>query len=76
MQVAKWGNSLAVCLPRKLVERLGLRAGDEHTIVAATGERIEVTRDGRRERALAAIRAPNWALPPDDRFDRDQANAR
>ena len=76
MQVAKWGNSLAVRLPKKLVERLGLRAGDEVTIVAATGERIEVAKDGRRERALAAIRARDWALPPDYRFDRDEANAR
>ena len=76
MQVARWGNSLAVRLPKKLVERLGLRAGDEVTIVAATGERIEVAKDGRRERALAAIRARDWALPPDYRFDRDEANAR
>lgn len=76
MHVARWGNSLAVRLPKKLVERLGLRAGDELAIVVATGERIEIVKDGRRERALAAIRARNWALPPDYRFDRDEANAR
>lgn len=76
MQVAKWGNSLAVRLPKKLVERLGLRAGDELAIIAATGDRIEVAKDGRRERALAAIRARSWVLPPDYRFDRDEANAR
>lgn len=76
MQVARWGNSLAIRLPKKLVERLGLRAGDELAIVAASPDRIEVARDGRRDRALAAIRARNWALPPDYRFDRDEANAR
>lgn len=76
MHVARWGNSLAVRLPKKLVERLGLRAGDELAIVVATGDRIEVARDERRERALAAIRARNWAPPPDYRFDRDEANAR
>lgn len=76
MQVARWGNSLAVRLPKKLVERLGLRAGDELAIIASTGERIEVAKDGRRDRALAAIRARHWALPPDYRFDRDEANAR
>lgn len=29
MQVAKWGNSLAVRLPATLVKELGLQAGDE-----------------------------------------------
>ena len=76
MQVAKWGNSLAVRLPRKLVERLGLRPGDELEIVAAEGRRIEVAKDARRERALAAIREHSWPLPHSYRFDRDDANAR
>ena len=76
MQVAKWGNSLAVRLPRKLVERLGLRPGDELEIVAAEGRRIEVVKDARRERALAAIRERSWPLPDGYRFDRDDANLR
>jgi antitoxin MazE len=29
MRVAKWGNSLAVRLPRALVETLALKVGDE-----------------------------------------------
>ena len=29
MQVSKWGDSLAVRLPKALVEKMGLRAGDE-----------------------------------------------
>ncbi|HSC18982.1 MAG TPA: AbrB/MazE/SpoVT family DNA-binding domain-containing protein, partial [Rhizomicrobium sp.] len=29
MQVAKWGNSLAVRLPKKLVDELGLKEGDK-----------------------------------------------
>ncbi len=29
MQVAKWGNSLAVRLPAAVVEALGLKEGDE-----------------------------------------------
>jgi antitoxin MazE len=76
MQVARWGNSLAVRLPKKLVDSLGLKAGDELDIVAATSRRIEVEKNDRRERALAAIRARGWALPPDYRFDRNEANAR
>ena len=29
MQVAKWGNSLAIPLPATVVEALGLKEGDE-----------------------------------------------
>ena len=39
MQVSKWGDSLAVRLPKALVEKMGLRAGDELDIVDVAGER-------------------------------------
>ena len=35
MQIAKWGNSLAVRLPARMVQELGLKAGDEIEITAA-----------------------------------------
>ena len=37
MQVAKWGNSLAVRLPAELVRELGLREGDEVALRAEVG---------------------------------------
>lgn len=52
MQVAKWGNSLAVRLPKKLVEQLGLKAGDELDFVVADLGRIEIRKEDRREKAL------------------------
>ena len=67
---------MAVRLPKRLVEQLGLRPGDELEVVAADRQRIEGAKDERRERALAAIRARRWALPEEYRFDRDEANAR
>lgn len=67
---------MAIRLPKRLVEQLGLRPGDELDIVAADGLRVEVAKDERRERALAALRARSWELPRDYHFDRDQANAR
>jgi antitoxin MazE len=77
MQVSKWGNSLAVRLPKALVEQLGLKEGDELNVVAARGDAIEVeTKRDRRLRALARMAARNWALPVDYRFDRDEANDR
>ena len=76
MHVSKWGNSLAVRLPKSLIDRLGLRAGDEIEIVAADRRRLSLGKDDRRERALARMAARQWALPEDYRFDRDEANER
>ena len=77
MQVSKWGNSLAVRLPKKLVEELGLKEGDDVNVVAARDGTIEVeTREDQRRRALERMAARNWTLPPDYKFDRDEANER
>jgi antitoxin MazE len=76
MLVSRWGNSLAVRLPKALVDALGLKAGDELAVVDATRERLAVARDERRQRAIANIRARSWSLPADYSFDRDEANAR
>jgi antitoxin MazE len=42
MLVSKWGNSLAVRLPKALVDQLGLKEGDELNVVAAKDGTIEV----------------------------------
>lgn len=76
MQVARWGNSLAIRLPKALVDRLGLRPGDEIDVVA-TGERqLVVARDDRREAAIARMRARGLPISDDYRLDRDAANER
>ena len=38
MQVAKWGNSLAVRLPADLVRELGLKEGDQIDLVKDDGQ--------------------------------------
>ena len=76
MQVSKWGNSLAIRLPKALVDELGLKAGDEVDIVAARKRRIELKKNDERERAVARMKARNWRLPERSRFDRDEANER
>jgi antitoxin MazE len=77
MQVSKWGNSLAVRLPKKLVEQLGLKEGDDVNVVAAKDGTIEVeAREDQRRRALERMAARNWTLPDDYKFDRDEANER
>ena len=77
MQVSKWGNSLAVRLPKALVDELGLKEGDEINVVAAKDGVIEVeTREEQRRRALERLASLNWTLPPDYKFDREEANER
>jgi antitoxin MazE len=77
MQVSKWGNSLAVRLPKALVDELGLKEGDELNVVAARSGALEVeTKEDQRRRALERMAARNWTLPPDYKFDREEANER
>lgn len=76
MQVSRWGNSLAVRLPREIVARLGLAAGDALTVVALGDGRVTLARDTRRADALARMRARKVRLPEDYRFDRDAAHER
>ena len=42
MRVSKWGNSLAVRLPRAVVNDLDLKAGDRLEIVSASPERLAI----------------------------------
>ena len=76
MQVSKWGNSLAVRLPKALVTELGLKSGDKLEIVSATPKRIAVAKDERRVLAVDRMRARAWPILEGYVFDRDEANAR
>jgi antitoxin MazE len=76
MQVAKWGNSLAVRLPQAIVEALKLKPGDEIEITVSSGRRFEVARDRTVERALASIRKFRGRMPAGFKFDRGAANER
>lgn len=76
MQVAKWGNSLAIRLPAAVVEALKLKEGDEIDIRVAGERAFDVERDRSREEALTRLRALRKPLPPGWRFDRDEAAAR
>ena len=76
MQVSKWGNSLAIRLPAAIVDALGLKEGDHIQIRVAAGRIFEVSRDTRRERALAALRKLRRPLPEGFVFDRSDVHAR
>ena len=79
IQIGRWGNSLAMRLPKPLVERLQLKEGDEiesDVIEAALAKADSDAAERRRDEALERIKALRRPLPPDYRFDRDEANAR
>jgi antitoxin MazE len=76
MHVSKWGNSLAVRLPKRLVEAMKLKPGDELEIVAASARGLAVDKIDRRAAALARMKGRGWKLPEGYRFNRDEANAR
>ncbi len=76
MQVAKWGNSLAVRLPAALVEALQLKEGDDIEIHVADERVFAIARKPSKEDWLKRLRAFRGRLPADFKFDRDEANAR
>lgn len=76
MQVAKWGNSLAIRLPAAVIAALKLKEGDEIEIHVADARKFAVARKPGRTELLKRLRAFRGRLPADFKFDRDEANAR
>lgn len=79
MQIGRWGNSLAVRLPRALVDRFKLKEGDEidsEIVEAAIAKADDDAVERRRDEAMKRIAALRRPLPPDYKFDREEANAR
>ena len=76
MRVAKWGNSLAVRLPRSVVEALGLKEGDAIEVHVAGPRAFEIKRSSTPQQLLRRLRKFRGRLPAGFRFDRLEANER
>ncbi len=76
MQVAKWGNSLAVRLPAAVVDALTLKEGDEIEIQVVGSRAFEVKKRPQARELLARLRKFRGRLPADFKFDRLEANER
>ncbi|UWU96183.1 AbrB/MazE/SpoVT family DNA-binding domain-containing protein [Bradyrhizobium sp. CB1015] len=76
MLVSKWGNSLAVRLPKALVEALKLSPGDELNVVKASKGEIAVEKVDKRAEFLKQVEQFHFPLPEGYKFDRDEANER
>ena len=81
MQVAKWGNSLAVRLPAALIQELGIADGDEVQLQAAPRRPFQapcvmVMRQPNKLERLQAMRSLRAPWPDNFVFNREEANQR
>jgi antitoxin MazE len=76
MRVAKWGDDLAIRLPAAVVEVLRLKEGDEIAIHATGAREFAVAPKPSRQDLLNRLRAYRGRLPPDFKFERDEATDR
>jgi antitoxin MazE len=76
MQVAKWGNSLAIRLPRAVVKALGLKEGDSIEVHVAGARTFEIERAPAPRELMRRLRKFRGRLPVGFRFDRLEANER
>jgi len=76
VRVAKWGNSLAVRLPKSVVDALGLHEGDPIEITVAGARSLEVAKAPTNRDLLMRLRKYRGLLPSGFKFDRLEANER
>ncbi len=73
MRVARWGESLVVRLPAELVEELGVKEGDEVSLMLKIEHSGEAERKKLRSEQLAKLRELRGVVPADYKFKRDDA---
>ena len=76
MQLAKWGNSLAVRIPAAVVDALALREGDDVEIHVANARVFALNKKPGAKELLARLRQYRGRMPEDFHFDRMEANER
>jgi antitoxin MazE len=63
-------------LPKKLVEELGLVAGDELNVLKASKHQLVVEKIDKRAEFLKQMEQFHWPAPEGYKFDRNEANER
>jgi antitoxin MazE len=76
MKVARWGNSLAIRIPKDVAEALGISEGDEVQLAPAEKPVIGIARQMSREEALERLDRFQGLLPPGYKFKRSDAYGR
>lgn len=73
LQVAKWGNSLAIRFPSNLLAALGLKEGEEVELHLVGERSFEVVKKPTTSELLCRLRNLRGRLPADFHFDRFEA---
>ncbi|HEX8240252.1 MAG TPA: AbrB/MazE/SpoVT family DNA-binding domain-containing protein [Allosphingosinicella sp.] len=76
MKVAKWGNSLAIRIPKDVAAELGISEGDEVQLTPAEKPVIGIARQLSREEALERLDRFRGLLPAGYKFKRSDAYGR
>ncbi len=76
VRVSRWDADLAVRLPQAMVERLGLKEGDQIEIEVAGTRAQEVGKEPAPGAMLARLRRYRGRLPDGFRFHRCRTNER
>jgi antitoxin MazE len=74
MQVSKWGNSLAIRLPKTVVEGLDLKVGDQVDVQIAGERKFDIEKSPSRRDLIERLRKYRGRMPADFKFDRLEAN--
>ena len=76
MRVSKWGNSLAVRLPKKLVEHLGIAEGDDVNVTSEDAQTIMISKNDGKGDFILKLRVLQKPKPEGFVWNRDDANTR
>ncbi len=74
MKVAKWGNSLAIRLPKAVIEVMGLKEGDDVKVGVTDSRALGLEAKPDRLALLERLRRYEGRMPRDFHFDRLEAN--
>ena len=74
MQIARWGNSLAIRVPAKIVRALNLKEGDEVDLERGpgAGKSLQLSKRLTVEEAIEGIKAMQRPLPEGWTFNREE----
>jgi len=76
MKIERWGNNIVIPVSDQELAARGLNVGDEVDLKITDAETLAAEKKARREAALANMERMARPLPPDWKFDRDEANSR
>lgn len=73
MKISKWGNSLAVRIPKDVAASLGVEEGDELVLSDNHGAKSLSKKMSRQEAMRAFLSRPKLDFGPDYKWSREEA---